>query len=186
MATTYFPVREDNLRVAINVPNPGYGYALLDLWRDGAYVREDWLLTPPMLGRLLDELLAWVAHPATAPWPEALGEHFRLNLAQTHAVLRAVAHAAVEVAAAADRDERMFPSPQDPPFRPLCAYCNEGTTSSTNTGEVTVSERCANGQHYPWGEDVELKDQYGAWRRAQERHALDLIAWERRDLAGQR
>ncbi len=171
MATTWFP---DGW--VLDVPNPGYGELLVqaprDPYRGAPLVDEDWETT--LNGAEVGEFLEGVTARALGPQPsEASRLPEFITAPAARALLPTLQKAVVEAVAGGDRFERTFLDPAEPPPRPRCVLCGEG---SYDTAEQTVSsDWCDRYGHKAFGMGSETP-----WETALTRHQWLLRGWEAR------
>lgn len=132
-------------RFEIAVDDPGHGR--LDIRRLDECA-TDWLeVRGERLGLLAREVLAAALEDRAPVLPYPL-TGLGLTREDARAMAAALQRAALLAAAGTDRYERIHADPEDPPAEPLCTSCNLGSPYS---GEVTISERCTEYGHWPFG-----------------------------------
>lgn len=146
----------------IAVDNPGHGELELRRLDDAS----DWVT---LTGAELGEVLAAVtARAFGGDW--TLRKVGRVDVDEARELLPGLQRAVVLATAGTDRFERTFPDPDESPAEPLCVNCNLG---SPYHREVTISERCNEDGHQPFGHRASA-----TWEQAGRRHARDLDWWQ--------
>ncbi|WP_182112870.1 hypothetical protein [Actinotalea sp. JY-7876] len=147
MSMCWYP--GDGERFEISVDDPGDGRLHMRRLRGDDDADYEWIaLAGGHLGVLAREVLTAVIEDRAPVLPYPLS---RLQLTRDDARLIAasVQQAVLLAAAGTDRYDRIHVDPDDSPAEALCSSCSLG---SPYTGAVTISERCLEHGHQPFGE----------------------------------
>ena len=131
-------------QIELAVDDPGHGYLHARVL--GAEGGADSLVAGPRMAEMLSDITAAVLGSERSAWVRGLGV---LSAEQCRALLPQAQVAVALAMAGTDRYDRVFrDSEMTSPAAPLCVDCNEGSDYS---GQVTISPRCMEFGHHPFG-----------------------------------
>lgn len=130
----------------IDVDDPGYGRFWIRRLDVGERDVVD--VVGEQLGQLLDAVTDAVLDDTAPRLPWRLAR-LELTTDEARLLLRPLQQAVLLAGAGTERYERHYVDPDDRPAEPLCVHCNLGSPYS---GAVTISERCNEFGHVPYGE----------------------------------
>ncbi len=176
MSITFFPAG-----LEIDVRNPGYGEIYIAAPRnpyrgERLLPESEWstVLLGPAIGTFLQEVTTRALASPEGRADDDPGDETLPSFITTPVARQLLPHlqqAVVLATAGSDRFDRIFPE-DDRPQRPLCAYCHEGSMS---TSAKTISPWCTEHGHQAFGIDTDT-----TWGLAQVNYKHEREQWDRR------
>jgi hypothetical protein len=143
VSATFYAGPDGHGQVELAVDDPGHGYLHVRVLYSG---HEGATVAGARMAEMLSDITAAVLGNETSAWVRGLG---LLSGAQCRALLPQAQKAVTLAAAGTDRYDRIFvDDDSSAPTLQLCVDCNEGSGFSD---QVTISSRCIEFGHHPFG-----------------------------------
>jgi hypothetical protein len=143
MSMTFYAVDDEGGEIEVAVDDPGHGYVHVRVI--GGVLDGDTQVSGSRMAEMLSDVTAAALDGESPAWVRGIG---RLSGAQCRALLPQLQKAIALAIVGTDRYERVFVNEEHGPLPQLCASCGEG---SGFTDQVTISSRCVEFGHRPFG-----------------------------------